>query len=91
MNRLAAATFVSTSYLNRVFRGRFGMTPIQYLNRYRMEVAREMLVQTDSKIAEIARYVGVEDAKHFSKLFKKITGRSPMEHRRQYGSARFSI
>ncbi len=79
--RLAEETFVSTSYLNRVFRRKFNMTPIQYLNRYRMEIAREMLVQTDNKITEVAKYAGFEDPKHFSKLFRKTTGSSPAKYR----------
>lgn len=86
MARLTEEMFVSASYLNRVFRRRFGTTPILYLNRYRIEVAREMLVQTDSKVAAVARFAGFEDPKHFSRLFRKTTGFSPAAYRRAFAS-----
>ncbi len=81
MGRLSQEMFVSPSYLNRMFKRRFGTTPILYLNRYRMEVAREMLVQTDSKISAISSFVGLEDSKHFAKLFKRMTSLSPAAYR----------
>lgn len=84
--KLAEEIFVSASYLNRVFKRRFNTTPILYLNLYRMEVAREMLVQTSSKIASVARFVGLEDSKHFAKLFKKTTGFSPAAYRNAFSN-----
>jgi len=84
MSKLADELFVSTSYLNRVFKRRFNTTPIQYLNQYRIEVAREILVQTDSKIAAVTHYAGFEDSKHFAKLFKKTTGFTPAAYRRAF-------
>jgi len=86
MDRLAREMFVSPSYLNRVFKRRYGTTPILYLNRYRIEVAREMLVQTDSKISAVARFVGLEDPKHFAKLFKRTTGYTPAAYREAFTS-----
>jgi len=84
MAKLAEEIFVSVSYLNRVFKRRFGTTPILYLNLYRIEIAREMLVQTNSKIAAVASFVGFEDPKHFAKLFKKTTGFTPAVYRNEF-------
>ena len=81
MNTLASEIFVSPSYLNRVFKRRFDTTPIQYLNLFRIEIAREILVQTTNKIDTVAGQVGFEDSKHFAKLFKKTTGMTPTAYR----------
>jgi YesN/AraC family two-component response regulator len=86
MNTLAAEIHVSPSYLNRVFKRRFDITPIHYLNLFRIEVAREILVQTTNKIATIASLVGFDDPKHFAKLFKKTTGMTPATYRDSFAS-----
>jgi two-component system response regulator YesN len=86
MNTLSAEIFVSPSYLNRVFKRRFDTTPILYLNQYRIEIAREMLVQTTNKIATVAGLVGFEDPKHFAKLFKKMTGMTPAAYRDSFSN-----
>lgn len=83
MQRLAETFFVSTSYLDRVFKRAYRETPIRYLNRYRIEVARELLVQTDDKIASVARMSGFEDARSFAKTFRKLTNLNAGEYRRQ--------
>ncbi len=82
METLAEKLFVSPSYLNRTFKRQYKTTPIKYLNVYRTEVAREMLVQTDYKVAAIASMSGFDDARNFSKVFKKMTGESPGAYRK---------
>lgn len=86
LHKLAESAFVSTSYLNRVFRRRYNTTPIQYLNRYRIEIAREMLVKTGTKVSAIARFVGFEDPKHFAKLFRSTTGFTPIAYRTAFSN-----
>ena len=82
MEGLAEKLFVSTSYLNRIFKKQYKITPIKYLNLYRIEIAREMLVQTDYKMTTIAGAAGLEDARNFSKVFKKTTAMTPGEYRK---------
>jgi YesN/AraC family two-component response regulator len=86
MKKLTGETYVSASYLNRVFKRKFGNSPILYLNLYRMEVAKEMLVQTNDKITQIAQYVGLDDSKHFAKVFKKTTGFTPAAYRKEFST-----
>lgn len=88
METLAARLYVSTSYLNRIFKKQYKTTPIKYLNLYRVEIAGELLVQTDYKISVIAGMAGFEDARNFSKVFKKITGLTPGEYRSRPGKTR---
>ena len=52
----------------------------------RIEAAKDYLINTDMRTYEISELVGVEDASYFSKMFKKITGLSPKEYRKQEGN-----
>lgn len=58
-----------------------GMSPIVYLNTFRISAACEMLRTTDYSIREVANAVGVEDQLYFSRVFKKQKGVSPREYR----------
>lgn len=58
-----------------------GEPPLQYLARWRMSRAAELLRETDDTIAQIAERVGYESVPSFSKAFKRWQGRSPTHHR----------
>jgi AraC-like DNA-binding protein len=60
-----------------------GTTPAQYILSLRISNAADMLESSDSSIAEIAASVGYENALYFSRLFKKHTGSSPRDYRKQ--------
>lgn len=61
-------------YLNRVFHKAVGHSIISYLNRVRINRAKELIETTPIKFSEIGYLVGIEDPYYFSKLFKKYTG-----------------
>lgn len=82
IEKLAKIAFVSPSYLTRVFKKRIGTTPMNYFNIYRMEIAKKMLVLNRHSIQETAAYVGMEDPKHFFKVFKRITDFTPLEYKK---------
>jgi AraC-like DNA-binding protein len=83
VKKIAQISFVSPSYLSRVFKKRLGLTPMHYLNIYRIEVAKKMLILTDYSIQEIAEFVGIEDLKHFFKVFKRIANLTPLKYRKE--------
>ncbi len=58
------------------FKRSFGQSPHQYLTRIRIEKAKELALQTNYSISEIARFVGYSDVHSFGKIFKKKTGLS---------------
>ena len=58
-----------------------GISPQEYLVSYRMDMAAEMLKDTDKKIQEIAEEVGYADQMSFSRAFKKYKKMSPTEYR----------
>jgi len=74
---LAHAVGTNDSTLKKHFKIVFGTTVFTYLNSFRMERAKEMLLKQDSKISSIANQVGYKHATHFSAAFKKYFGYPP--------------
>jgi AraC-like DNA-binding protein len=63
--------------LKRNFKHAFGTTVFGYLNQYKMEWAKRMLIEKDTTIAEVAEKTGYRYATHFSSAFKKYFGYLP--------------
>jgi two-component system, response regulator YesN len=75
------------SYFSQVFKDYTGENFVNYIQRIRIEKAKEFLRNPDYKVYEIAARVGYEDSKQFTKIFRKVTGISPREYReRQQGN-----
>ncbi len=70
---------VSDGHLTRCFRQELGVTPITYLNRYRVEQAKQLLSGNSSSISEIAAAVGFADSGYFARVFRREAGVSPSE------------
>jgi len=73
--------FVSPSYLSRLFKKETGKNLSDFINEYRIEKAKQLLLTTDLKTYEIADRVGIPDPHYFSRLFKRYTGCSPSEYK----------
>lgn len=85
LSMLAQQMKVTEQHLNRIFKKEFQMTPLEYLTRYRLLKAKEMLIQNDAITAhDIAKAVGFNSASYFGSVFKKYEGISPIELRKQY-------
>lgn len=74
---------VNSSYLSRTFAAEAGCSLMDYIAKVRMEVAVNYMKNTDLKIYEIADKVGYMNAEHFSRMFKKVLGKSPREFANQ--------
>lgn len=83
LSDLAHQCSLSPSRFSHLFRSEMNVPPLQYLNRYRIDRAKEMLRWTTEPIAEIAYSVGFDNPLYFSRVFHKLTGRSPRDYRRQ--------
>lgn len=68
---------VSASYLSRKFKEITGQTFLDFLNKYRVQQAVQLLNQRIYRISEISEAVGFSDYKHFCSVFKKYTLKSP--------------
>ena len=78
---LALVMHLSPSYLSTRFRKDTGTSFSEYLIRFRLEKAKELLRSGTDSCRQVAENVGYSDYAHFSKLFKKYEGLSPMEYR----------
>jgi transcriptional regulator GlxA family with amidase domain len=74
---LAQGVGLSQNYLARQFRRRFGATIQRYVLARRIEAARHLLAVTNLPVGRIAARVGLPDAQHFNKQFRRLTGLSP--------------
>jgi AraC-like DNA-binding protein len=78
---LLKIAYMSRSTYLRLFYKTTGHTPGDYINQYRISKARQMLLENDSTITNIALNTGFCDSSHFSHLFNKYTNMSPTEYR----------
>jgi len=78
---LAEVAGLSVHHFARQFKQSAGVTPHVYLTQKRVERAREMLVQTDLSLAEIAFTVGFCDQGHLARHFRDMLGTTPREFR----------
>jgi two-component system response regulator YesN len=70
---------INTNYLGRLFKEELGEYFTDYLNKIRIEKAKELLSKTNKSTREISTIVGYTDPNYFYSLFKKYTGVSPSE------------
>ncbi|MGC9335035.1 MAG: helix-turn-helix domain-containing protein, partial [Anaerolineae bacterium] len=78
---LARHVALSEDYLTSCFRKELGVTPIAYLNRYRVNQAKQLLTGTSKSVTEIALEVGFSDSGYFSRVFRREVGLSPDAYR----------
>lgn len=83
MDVLASNVYISSDHLRYLFRREYGIGPIHYLLRKRIEYAQGLLKNTSRKIHEIAALCGFDDPYYFSRIFKKISGKSPQKYRQE--------
>src|SRR4029079_8313968 len=77
LDELAREAASSRSNVAKRFTELVGQPPMQYLTRWRMQVAANRLAQSGAKVATIAGEVGYESEAAFSRAFKKATGVAP--------------
>ena len=72
---------ISTFHFQRMFKSAFGISPMQFLQRRRLEVARHLLTRTEEDVTSICLAVGFESLGSFSSLFKRRFGVAPSQMR----------
>ncbi|WP_150275332.1 helix-turn-helix transcriptional regulator [Paenibacillus tepidiphilus] len=83
LEETAGHFFISPSYLSRVFHRLTGFHFREYIVHIRVREAERLLAGSAAKIQEIASAVGFEHLSHFNKTFKKATGITPLQYRKQ--------
>ena len=74
---------ISKYRLCREFHACYGLSPLQYLNEKRIDIAKDLLLTTDYRVHEVGSLVGIDNTNHFICLFKKKTGMTPLAFRRK--------
>ena len=78
---IAQVFHIHEVYAIRLFRERYGVTPMKYLSTRRIDLARRMIAEGQLSFKEIAAALRFADGPYFSSRFKKETGMSPSEYR----------
>ena len=81
--QLARRINIDHRYFIRLFKTNCGRTPQKYLSEYRLFQASRLLIN-NYNVYEVAKMVGYEDAKAFSRFFKNATSKSPSEYKKSY-------
>lgn len=74
---LAQLAGLSQSHYNRAFKASTGLAPYQWQLQARIEHAKDLLLNTNGRLEEVAEATGFADAVHFGRTFRKITGATP--------------
>jgi signal transduction histidine kinase/AraC-like DNA-binding protein/ABC-type sugar transport system substrate-binding protein len=82
-NEIAQSVGVTDNYLSRIFRLELGLSPWEYLTRYRIRQARQLLRVTNDNITDIALRVGFDDKAYFTRVFHRYAGCSPSVYRKR--------
>ncbi len=83
LDQIAHNMYLSPVYVSKIFKEETGESPINYLIKIRLEKAKTILERGEGgSIKNIANEVGYEDVYHFSKLFKKYYGVSPLNYKK---------
>jgi len=84
---LSAHCNINRSYLCRLFKGKYGIGPKEYLLNFRMSIAISLLCNEHTAVKVVGISVGYENQLHFSKAFKQVHGVSPTQWRQAYFSS----
>lgn len=81
LNTVAARVSISPSYFSTIFSQETGKTFVEYVTALRIEKAKELLMCSNLRTAEVGYQAGYKDSHYFSYIFKKMAGCSPKEYR----------
>jgi YesN/AraC family two-component response regulator len=82
VSELARVVDKTPDYLTRIFKKEVGMTVIDYIHQQKIEVAKYFLEHTPMAVTEISNLLEYSNPAHFSTVFTKIAGTSPIKYRR---------
>jgi AraC family transcriptional regulator len=81
LKAMAAVAQMSPFYFARRFKRSTGLTPNQYVTNRRMERAKQILIEQNLSVVDVAQEVGIQSQSHFNKVFREYTGVTPKAYR----------
>jgi AraC-like DNA-binding protein len=83
LRHVAKACGLSTSHFARAFKISTGVSPLKWLIALRIDLSRMTLTQSDISLVDVAGMYGFSDQSHFSRVFRRVVGKSPGAWRRE--------
>ena len=83
LGQVAKAVNTSTFYFCKMFKKMTGINFTDYLSRVRIEKSKNLLLNPNLRVSEIAFEVGFQSLTHFNRVFKKVLGQTPTDYRAQ--------
>ena len=84
INDIAHDVGCTSSYLSKIFTDYTGENLVSYMNSYRVNMAKELLMNSQLLIREVGASVGFNTVQNFNRVFKKVTDMTPNEYRKTY-------
>lgn len=81
---LSSWFYMNRSYLSHLFKQKTGCNFVDYVNEVRIEKAKQLLLQPDRKMYQVAKAVGYDNVKYFYRVFRKSTGMTPVQYQEQH-------
>lgn len=79
LDELSEVVQLAPTYLSRAFKKTTGYSVIEFFNKIKIDKSKELMLENDKKVKEVAQALGFTDEFYFSRLFKRIEGISPSE------------
>ena len=84
LTEVADIVLLNPKYLGELFKKETGLNYSEYLLKYRLDLAKEMLLDVRCRVGEVGEKVGYQDSKYFSRLFKKHVGATPKQYKKMF-------
>ncbi|WP_105616509.1 response regulator transcription factor [Vallitalea okinawensis] len=81
LQMIAEKVYLSPSYLSHLFKKEIGESLVQFITSYRLEMAKELLEETNLKVIDISKQVGYSNLSYFGTVFKNHYGMTPAKYR----------
>jgi two-component system response regulator YesN len=89
LEEVARSVYLNPSYFSKIFKNEMKCTFISYINKIRINAAKNLLLDIAIPLTEVSCLVGFEDQSYFTKVFKKAIGATPGKFRESRGQQRF--
>ena len=88
VRQIAASALTNKNRCTELFKKYANLSPIKYLNQYRLYTARKLILHSNKSISEISGDVGYNQLSYFVEQFRSYYGLSPLKYRNEYGTAK---
>jgi two-component system response regulator YesN len=85
LKEVAGYVYLNPSYFSKIFKEEMGVPFVVYVNRMRIGISKNLLLDNTVPLTSVASMVGFEEQSYFTKVFKKVAGMTPGLYRKSRG------